>query len=464
MIIDDDILNKILKIMLWKANDFAELFVEKKRWEIIVFREGIFKIPAWGSYTGVGIRLVRSDVTYYSYTNILEEESLYKVAHQISRDEDTKCAGRKSYNNSFKIKDSDFNEYSQVFEKYNNVKEKILLANEIARLYNSKITEVECSYTNVLKEIQIINSLGANVSDYRSYSSFKVTSTAKYNGVIQKGQVEYGKTGDPYFLSELDVDKITDESARKAINMLTAKEPPAGEMMVVLGNSHGGVLLHEACGHMLEADTIQKNGSIFKDMLNTTIANKEVTLIDDSNMPHGWGSTKFDDEGQPTGKNILIYKGKLNSYIHSLLSARRDNKKSTGNGRRESYKNPPLCRMTNTYLERGQSPFEDIVKSVKRGIFVKTVSGGEVKSANGNFAFGVSESYLIENGKITWPLRGVTIIGNAMNVLNSIDMIGDDLNFIISYCGKNNQIVPVSIGQPTIRIRKLLVGGMALDK
>lgn len=241
--------------------------------------------------------------------------------------------------------------------------------------------------------------------------------------------------------------------------MLEAEKAPAGEAAVVLSSSAGGTMIHEAIGHGLEADIIQKGASKYCGKISKKIASPLITVIDDPTLPNKRGSYRFDDEGNPSRKTILVKGGILKSYLYDYLTAKKDKINPTGNGRRESYHYRPIPRMSNTYIASGKSDPEEIIKSTKKGLFVKKMGGGQVDSVNGDFVFEVEEGYLIEDGKITKPVRGATLIGNGPEILKEIDMVGNDLGFEIGTCGKEGQGVPISDGQPTLRIPKIIVGG-----
>jgi TldD protein len=244
--------------------------------------------------------------------------------------------------------------------------------------------------------------------------------------------------------------------------MLDAHPAPAGPMTVVVGNGFGGVLFHEATGHGLEADAVQKNASVYSGRLGERVAGSLVTAYDDGSLAGEWGTDGIDDEGTPTQATRVIEEGKLGSYLYDITRGRKDGTRSTGNGRRQSFRHLPIPRMTNTYIAPGDADPEDIIGDVKHGVFAVSFAGGQVEPATGNFVFGVSEGYLIEQGKVTAPLRGLTLLGSSLEVLKRIDAVGNDLAFKSGFCGKDGQRVPVGTGQPTVRISELTVGGTAV--
>jgi TldD protein len=254
---------------------------------------------------------------------------------------------------------------------------------------------------------------------------------------------------------------VADEAARTALTMLDAVDAPTGRMPIVVGSGFGGVLLHEAVGHGLEADAIQKRASIYAGRLGDKLADDGVTAYDDGRRPNEWGSDGIDDEGTPTQRTTILEDGELTSYLYDLLRARKDGVESTGNGRRESFRHLPVPRMTNTFFAPGEASEEELIAGVERGLYAVSFGGGQVEPATGDFVFGVSEGYLIEDGKVTSPVRGATLIGNGVEALAAIDGIASDLSIATGYCGKAGQRVAAGVGQPHVRLRALTVGGTA---
>ncbi len=253
--------------------------------------------------------------------------------------------------------------------------------------------------------------------------------------------------------------KVALEASEIAVKMLDAENAPAGELPVVIGPAFGGVIFHEACGHGLEADAIMKDASVFKGKIGKKIASDVVTAIDDPTLKYRWGSYKFDGEGYPSSETILIKEGVLVNYIFDLKTSVKLKAKQTGNGRRQSFRDIPLPRMSNTYIAKGIDEKDSIIKSVAKGIYAKEFAGGQVDPATGNFVFGVSEGYMIENGEIGFPIKGATLIGNGPDILKKIKAIGNDLDFASGMCGKNGQSIPNEVGQPTIMVSRITVGG-----
>jgi TldD protein len=258
-----------------------------------------------------------------------------------------------------------------------------------------------------------------------------------------------------------DPEQVAEQAARRGLTLLDALDAPTGRLPVVVGNAFGGVLLHEAVGHGLEADAVQKRASVYAGRLGDRLAEGFVTAYDDGRRPNEWGSDGIDDEGVPTQRTTVLEDGRLTSYLYDLVTARRDGAEPTGNGRRESFRHLPIPRMTNTYFAPGDATPEELIGEIERGLYAVSFGGGQVEPATGDFVFGVSEGYLIEGGKVTSPVRGATLVGNGIDALAAIDGIASDLEIASGYCGKGGQSVPAGVGQPHVRIRELTVGGTA---
>jgi TldD protein len=283
---------------------------------------------------------------------------------------------------------------------------------------------------------------------------------ARRDGTVETGMETRGGHAGFELIAD-DPAQVADEAARKALTMLDAVDAPTGKMPIVVGPGFGGVLLHEAVGHGLEADAVQKRASVYAGRLGDKLAEAGVTAYDDGRRPNEWGSDGIDDEGTPTRRTTIIEDGTLTSYLYDLLRARKDGTESTGNGRRESFRFLPVPRMTNTYFGPGEATADELIAGVERGLYAVSFGGGQVEPATGDFVFGVSEGYLIENGRVTAPVRGATLIGNGIEALAAIDGIAGDLRIATGFCGKAGQSVAAGVGQPHVRIRALTVGGTA---
>ena len=290
---------------------------------------------------------------------------------------------------------------------------------------------------------------------------FTVHCVAKGDSGMQTGLESPGRSVGFELFDELDVEETARTAARRALALLTAVPAPAGRLAVVLERGAGGVLFHEACGHGLEADLVGKDASVFRGRVGERVAAENVTLVDDGTYPREWGTYAVDDEGTPARRNVLIEDGVLTDYMWDYFRAHKEGRSPSGNARRETYQHLPMPRMTNTFLLAGNEDPEEIIRATDRGVYCARLGGGQVNTATGDFVFGVTEGYLIEHGEITEPIRAAQLIGNGPETLRQIDLVGSDFDTWTGICGKNGQGVPVSAGQPTLRVRELTVGGTA---
>ncbi len=448
-----DMLQDTLSRALKGSGDFADVYIEGSRVESISLEENKIEQISSGIDIGAGIRILNKDRTIYGYTNDITAKGLYTLASRLSNG---------NIDSNFK---QDIIDTHTVFTskiKLRPVEDKIRLvnlANRIARELDTRIVQVCVSCSDNVKEFLISNTLRIYETETRFYNSFLISVIAMDNGIIQTGtEIKAGLDIAGSF-NETLIEEMSRKAASRALRMLEAKTAPAGTMSVVLSSEAGGTMIHEAIGHSIEADLVQKGLSQYSGMIGEKVASDIITVIDDATIEHKSGSYNIDDEGTPSQRTVLIEKGILKNYLYDILSARKDGKPSTGNGRRQSYHFKPVPRMSNTYIAAGESNPEDIVKSIQNGLFVKKMGGGEVNTVNGDFVFEVREGYEIKNGKICVLVRGATLMGNGPDILKKIDMVGNDLGFEVGTCGKDGQGVPVSDGQPTLRIPEIIVGG-----
>ena len=313
------------------------------------------------------------------------------------------------------------------------------------------------------KKIKIYNSNGLYAKDSKERTRIILKATGNIKDKYETMTKAIGKQYDMNFFYNLDIKKIANEVAKETVNAINAKKCPAGEMTVIIGND-SGVLFHEACGHALEASFLSKKLSIFADKIGKKIASPLITLYDDGTIPHAWGSNNIDDEGNYTKRNCLIKNGILINYLVDNFNGSKINKKSNGACRREDYTYEPTSRMSNTFVENGKSTFEEIISKTKYGLYAKKLGGGSVQPSTGEFEFSVDIGYIVKNGKITEQVKGATLIGKCEEVLKNIDMVGNDLNMGHGICGADSGDIPVEDGQPTVRIKKMLVGGNKIDE
>ena len=320
---------------------------------------------------------------------------------------------------------------------------------------------MNAGYSDSLRRFLVANSDGVFVEEEQVRTRLSISCIALGDTGMQTGYETAAMTMGFELFDEVDIDELATRAANRAIQKLSARPTPSGPMPVVLAGKGGGVLFHEACGHGLEADHILKASSVYAGRVGETVASPLVTLVDDGTVTNQWGTYSHDDEGNPAARNVLIENGVLSDYMWDSTQGSRERRASSGNGRRQSYAHLPMVRMTNTYLMPGQQSPDEIIADTERGIYVAKLGGGQVNTATGDFVFGMTEAYLIENGRITAPLRDANLIGNGPEVLANIDAVADDFAIIPGTCGKDGQSVPVGCGQPTVRITQVTVGGTA---
>lgn len=454
-------LKGILDAALNKGGNFAEIFIEEKETTGIAYEDQTIERLNSGIDIGAGIRVISGNTTAYAYTNVVTPEGLANIAQVASK---AAQGEKKSYTLDFTTPEPilDFEIALRPDQiKIEDKMEKVIDVEKAARAVDDKIKQVAVFYGDVRQKVIIANSEGNYVEDERIRTRIACNSIASDGDVIQTGFTSLGGTKGFEIFQDKDSSELGSESGKLALLMLKAQPSPSGKMPVVMAAESGGTMVHEACGHGLEADLAQKGLSVYANKKGKKVASELVTVIDDATIPFKYGSYRYDDEGTVGKKNVLINQGVLENYMYDKLTAQREGVQSTGNGRRESYKNRPIPRMTNTYIAKGKDKQADIIKSTKRGLYVKRMGGGQVNTTNGDYVFDVAEGYLIENGEIKNPIKGATLTGNGPETLQMVEMVGNDLGFAIGVCGKEGQGAPVSDAQPTIKIKELIVGGTA---
>lgn len=443
-------------------NEDGELFLEYSENEAISLDEGVIRSATFDSSKGFGLRIVKGEESGFAHSNELSRQALSRAVdslEKIDQQGGTLLAPppRKT-NQVLYIPDNPLKEQS--FAERADILGKI---DQYARS-TPEVVQVSASLSAQWQAVQIIRGDGSRTADIRPLVRLNINIVVEKNGRRESGS--FG-CGGRYLISELLKETTwkhgVDEALRQARLNLESIPAPAGEMSVVLGAGWPGILLHEAVGHGLEGDFNRKKTSAFADMIGKRVAAQGVTVIDDGTLPERRGSITIDDEGTPSGRTVMIEDGILTGFIHDRLNARLMGTTSTGNGRRQSYAHPPLPRMTNTIMMEGQATTEEMIKSTKKGLYAVNFGGGQVDITSGKFVFAASEAYLIEDGKVTAPVKGATLIGNGPDVLTKVSMIGNDLAMDpgIGTCGKAGQGVPVGVGQPTLKISGLTVGGTA---
>lgn len=457
--LEKSLVEKILNEALSTGGDFAEIFVEKKNNCGLYMIDGKIESSLSGRDFGIGIRIFKDLYSVYGYTNDMTEENLLKTARKIAE----AVKGTRA--------DITINLLKQDIENYNKIEiypETVLKKNKIdimrrgytaAKGYDSEISQVRVSYSDSKQNILVANSEGIWAEDERVRGRIRIESVASNGTEMQTGSMGPGASKGFEFFEKMDVESYGREASRIAKTILHADYSPSGKMPVIIDNGFGGVIFHEACGHGLEATSVAKGNSVFAGKIGEMIASPVVSAVDDGTIPNEWGTINIDDEGTPSRRNLLIENGILKGYMVDKLNGRRMGMASTGSGRRESYKYAPTSRMTNTFILNGKSSLDEMISSVEKGIYAKYMGGGSVNPATGNFNFAVMEGYLIENGKITSPVRGATLIGSGSEILKKIEMVGNNLAYGQGMCGSVSGSICTNVGQPAIKVSEITVGG-----
>lgn len=466
--LDESILQQSLQQMYCHPIDYADVYLQSSANESWVLEDGIVKDGSFHIESGLGVRALHGDKTGFAYADEISAKALTQAADAA------RGIAKAGQQQTFAVKPT-----ATIQERYSFANpiqtmadaEKILLLQEMdafARQQDPRVVEVIASISGSYDHIAVMATDGTFATDIRPLVRLNCTVLAEQDGRRERGSAGGGgRVQYSYFLEpgEQGSDKRWQEYAREAVRQalvnLVAKPAPAGTMPVVLGAGWPGVLLHEAVGHGLEGDFNRKGSSAYANRMGEKVASELCTIVDDGTIANRRGSLSIDDEGTPGAYNVLIEKGRLCGYMQDKMNARLMGVAATGNGRRESYAHLPMPRMTNTYMLGGESTPEDIIGSVKKGIYAPQFAGGQVDITSGKFVFSASEAYLIENGRITTPLKGATLIGNGPEAMCQVSMVGNDLALDtgIGVCGKDGQSLPVGVGQPTLKLDALTVGG-----
>ena len=461
--LDESVIQRTLTAALRTGGDFAEVFVEDKRSSSAMLDDGRVEELSSGRDRGAGIRVVVGETTGFAHTADLSDDGLRTAAEAAAAAARTGGGGVREV--ALTRQDIASRPAAAILPESVAKGAKVDLlrrADAAARAEGGSIKQVRARYGDSRRQILVANSDGLLASDDQVRTLFVVSTVAFGDTGMQTGYESVGRTVGFELFDRYEVDDIARTAARRAITKLAARPAPSGTLPVVIGPGGGGVLFHEACGHGLEKDLVDKGASVFKGRLGQQVASPLVTLVDDGTMAEEWGFYAIDDEGTPAQRNVLIEDGVLTDYMWDHLRSRKEGRPRSGNGRRQSYQHLPMVRMTNTYLLGGDGDPADIVASTDNGVYVSSLGGGQVNTATGDFVFGMTEAYLIENGEITEPIREGNLIGNGPKVLGDIDAVGNDFSMgHPGTCGKDGQGVPVGDGVPTLRVTALTVGGTA---
>jgi TldD protein len=442
--------------------DFAEVFVERDASDSVRIEDEVVREAARGLTLGAGIRAIAGERVGYAYTDGTEPESIVEAARVAG--EIAASGGRRAAVALKRRTTARAYSAPLMLPAAIDPARKIAIAWEAdraARAYDPRIKEVLVGLADDDRTTLVANTRGLHVTDRRIITSLRVTTVAERNGLRQRGYRSQSGTAGYEIFDDRPADRLARDAAQHAVMLLDATETPAGSMMLVLARAGGAVFFHEAIGHGFEGDFIRKKTSLFAGRLGEKVAADGCTIVDDATAPGRRGTIAIDDEGTRGERTVMIENGVLKSFLYDNLNAALMGAASTGNGRRQSYRHVPVPRMTNTVLVAGATPPEEIIASVKKGFYAKHMGGGQVDISSGNFAFEVTEGYLIEDGKLGAPVRGANLIGNGGDILKKIDLVGNDFEYHDGWgtCGKAGQGIPVTYGMPTIRVSEITIGG-----
>ena len=461
ILVEQDVLQRVLGAALERGGEFAEVFAEDRTTSSAMLDQRRVEELSSGRDRGAGIRVVVGETTGFAHTADLSERGLLAAASAAA------AVAREGGGGVREISLGDLVDYPSLAQtapgdvaKSRKI-ELLLHADDVARSQGSSISQVQVALGDSTRNFVVANSDGVFAQDHQVRTRFNVSCVAVGDGGMQTGYRPIAGTRGFEILTAEAVAEAASGAALQAITKLDARPAPSGELPVVLAGGSGGILFHEACGHGLEADAIMKQASVYAGRVGQLVASPLVTLVDDGTVSGEWGYLAVDDEGRPGSRNVLIENGVLTDYMWDYLRARKQGRHSSGNGRRQSYQHLPMVRMTNTYLLEGESDADEIVAQTPRGVDVAQLGGGQVNTATGDFVFGMTAAFLIENGRITSPLRDCNLIGNGPDVLQRVDAVATDFSMTPGTCGKDGQSVPVGCGQATMRLSGVTIGGTA---
>jgi TldD protein len=458
-VLDRDLAAEVLRTARARGGGFAELYVEERLGISVSLDDGKVEEVTTGLDRGAGVRVGHGTSFGYAYSNRLDRDALLHVAEAAAA---SVSVGGPGSVVDLRTLEAPVTHQALVDAASVPTERKVgwvREADEAARASGAEIRQVTATYADSVQRLLIASSDGRWVEEVRPRIRLTVSAVAGRDGTIQTGfHGPAGLAGAEFI--EANPPSVTAEvAARRAITMLDSEPAPAGETSVVLAPGMGGVLFHEAVGHPLEADIVDKEASVYRGRIGERLASEILSGVDDATVPNAWGSFSFDDEGTPAQRTVLFDKGELRGWLYDRLRAEKDGVPSSGNGRRQSYAHTPIPRMTNTYILNGSSAPDQILSDTQRGIFVTALAGGQTNPATGDFVFGCAEAYLIERGEATKPIRGANLIGRAIEVMSNVDAIAADFDIWPGICGKDGQGVPVGSGSPTLRISRITVGG-----
>ncbi len=448
---------ELLTLAMSTGADFAEIYEENGKKTSYSVLNSMLDDIASSTYRGIGIRIIKGNDYYYTSTSDIRKNNIENIIKKLIKNIREKEKSKKIVLNDLVEL---YPEIKISHDCYPIVKKKEFLLNmdKKIRKISNKISQVSLGILEEDKEYLIANSNGKYIKSRNCVTRYMCTVYAEDNGKKEKEFTDFAQSKG-YEILERDLETQSINAAKIAIEKLDVEDFKGGELPVIIAPGFGAVIFHEACGHGLEATSVAPKMSVFSNDLGKKIASPKVTLIDDGTIPEAWGTNLIDDEGNPTQKNVLIEDGILKSFLVDELHKTTMNKPSNGCGRRENYNYAPTSRMSNTYLKPGTDTFEDMLKGIKLGVYCEKMSGGTVNPVTGDFNFAVETARLIENEKVTKRIKGITLIGNSKEILQNVEMVSSDLELSSGYCGSKSGMIHVTIGQPTIKVSKILVGG-----
>ena len=460
-LVSREAVQRVLNESMGRGADFAEVFVEDRSNSSASLDQSRIQELGSARSRGAGVRVVVGETTGFAHTADISESGLLTAARAAS------AVAREGRGGVREVRLEEFRDHSSLagVPPSNVTKsakiELMTRADEVARASDSAITQVQVGMSDSTRRFVVANSEGVYAADHQLRTRFAVQCVASGDGGMQTGYRPLAATRGFEFLTPESIETAARAAATQALTKLSARPAPSGELPVVLAGGSGGILFHEACGHGLEADAVIKGASVYAGRVGEQVASSLVTLVDDGTMRGEWGYLAVDDEGRPGSRNVLIENGMLTDYMWDYLRARKEGRASSGNGRRQSYAHLPMVRMTNTYLLAGDADADEIVAQTPRGVYVAQLGGGQVNTATGDFVFGATSAFLIENGRITSPLRDCNLIGNGPEILKRVDAVATDFSTTPGTCGKDGQQVAVGCGQATMRLTGITIGGTA---
>lgn len=457
--LDKNLVNDILNEALSTGGDFAEVFVENVYSSMINTAERKVKDSASGLSYGIGIRIYKDLFSTYAYTNVMDRENLLKTAKKAAS-----AIKDKSLGITFNLVNLEFENKHKINMLPRDVKQsdKVSLIhqiNEYAYKASPLVARADGRYIESERSILVANTEGVWAEDMQIRSRFAMDVIAQRDNLSENATNNFGGLYGFELFEYQNLQKFAQGVAEDAISKLDAEECPSGKMDVIIDNGFGGAIFHEACGHSLEATALAKNASVFCNKLGQKIASDLVTAYDDATIPNAWGSINIDDEGRASERKLLIENGILKGYMIDQFNARKMGMRPNGCGRRQSYKNVPTSRMSNTFIANGKSSLEEMIANTEYGLYAARMAGGSVEPASGEFNFSVDRAFLIEKGKIKQQVKGAKLIGSGQEVLMNIDMVGNNLTLAAGMCGSASGSIPTTVGQPAIRVKKITVGG-----